>query len=95
MKNETIFKHKIQKILKEIPDLWFVKIQMVSVRGIPDLLICHKGRFIAFELKVGDNDLDPLQDRILTRINKAGGIALELTPDNYKEVFDELFLLGE
>lgn len=91
MKNETLFKLKIQKILREIPDLWFVKVQMVSVRGIPDILICYKGKFIALELKVGDNDLDPLQDHVLTKIKKAGGIAYELTPDNYKKIFETLF----
>lgn len=45
-----------------------------SSRGVPDLLICAKGQFIAVELKVGDNKPTPLQADYLERISCAGGM---------------------
>ena len=43
--------------------------------GIPDLVCCYKGRFIAFELKVKNNTTTKIQDFKIDRIRKAGGIA--------------------
>ncbi len=46
--------------------------------GVPDLLICYKGRFIAFEDKAADGEATPLQKHNLKLIKKAGGIAEEV-----------------
>jgi len=43
--------------------------------GIPDLVCCYKGRFIAFELKVKNNTTTKIQDFKIDRIRKVGGIA--------------------
>lgn len=43
--------------------------------GVPDLLCCFKGRFIAIELKYGNNKASKLQAHRITKIQKAGGIA--------------------
>lgn len=83
---ETKFKEKVLEDLKTIPNLWYVKTQEVSVRGIPDLLICYKGRFLAFELKV-DSPPEELQIYTLTKIKQAGGISSLVTPKNWKMVF--------
>jgi len=64
---------------------------MVSVRGVPDLLVCYRGQFIALELKTDAGKLDPLQGYILDNIAKAGGISRVVTPKNVKEIFEELF----
>lgn len=90
MKNETKFKTKVLARLKEIPDLWYTKIQMVAIRGVPDILICYKGQFIAFELKTDTGKIDPLQGHILKNIAKAGGVAIVVTPHNVKEIFKEV-----
>ncbi|MFV0534018.1 MAG: hypothetical protein ACK5MR_10235 [Cumulibacter sp.] len=44
--------------------------------GIPDLVICYKGIFLALELKVGYNKASELQLIHLERINAAEGIGL-------------------
>lgn len=42
-------------------------------RGTPDILACIHGKFVAFELKVGDNDLEPAQIIHRKRILRHGG----------------------
>lgn len=44
--------------------------------GIPDIICCVKGRFLAIECKAGKGRTTALQDRELQRINEAGGAAL-------------------
>lgn len=44
--------------------------------GIPDILVCWQGQFIAIECKAGDNTPTALQDRELKKIRDAGGCAL-------------------
>lgn len=50
-----------------------------SSRGVPDILLCIKGAFVAVELKVGDNRPTPLQAEYMERIKKAGGMAMVIT----------------
>ncbi len=58
-----------------------------SSRGVPDLIICANGKFIAVELKVGDNKPTPLQADYLQRIEQAGGQAHVVTTlDQFREV---------
>lgn len=90
MHPETRFKEKVQRRLKKLPLVWFVKIQQVAIRGIPDILICANGKFIAWELKVGNNNLTALQKYNIEMINKAHGIAREVTPENLEERLEEL-----
>lgn len=42
-------------------------------RGTPDLILCINGKFIAFELKVGLNDLEPAQRVIKNKIQSCYG----------------------
>ena len=44
-------------------------------RGTADLLICHRGLFIATELKVSGETPSKLQQYELEKVRKAGGIA--------------------
>jgi hypothetical protein len=91
LKKETLFKLKIQKKLKQIPGLWSVRVQMVALRGCPDLLMCFNGRFIAWELKTSVGAADALQTYTLNAIAKAGGTARVITPENVKDAFKEDF----
>lgn len=85
---ETKFKEKVQEDLKTIP-CWFSKIQQVAIRGIPDILACISGTFVALELKV-DSDLTELQKYTIAKIKQSGGIAYVVTPDNWKKIFQQL-----
>lgn len=60
-----------------------------SSRGVPDIILCIKGKFIGVELKVGDNKPTPLQVNYLNRIASAGGQShVCYTVAEFKEVID-------
>jgi carbamoylphosphate synthase large subunit len=86
---ETKFKEKVIEDLKTLDPIWFSKIQQVAIRGIPDILLCLVGNFVALELKV-DSNLTELQKYNLKKITLAGGYAYEVTPKNWKKIFQEL-----
>ena len=44
--------------------------------GLPDLIACHHGRFIAIECKAPRGRIRPLQQHELDRITSAGGHAI-------------------
>jgi len=50
--------------------------------GIPDIIACYLGQFIAFECKAKANKPTALQLRELDRINTAGGIAVVINENN-------------
>ena len=45
-----------------------------SGKGKPDLVVCINGRFVAFELKVGENDLSDAQKLHRIWIERSGGL---------------------
>lgn len=45
-----------------------------SGKGKPDLIVCLGGRFVAFELKVGFNDMQADQMIHKIRIERSGGL---------------------
>jgi len=86
--NETKFKESVQDHLELLkPHIWYYKAQQVSVRGIPDIILCVCGKFFAWELKVPPNRLNlvGLQAKVLADINNARGEAHEITPDNFAD----------
>ena len=54
-----------------------------SGKGKPDLLVCINGRFVAFELKVGSNDMQDNQKIHKLRIERSGG--LHYSPYTFEE----------
>lgn len=47
--------------------------------GIPDLLVCFRGRFIGLEVKLPGEKPSPVQRVVLRSIEEAGGIAAVVT----------------
>ena len=86
---ETKFKEKVFDDLKGIKTAWFYKNVAGSVRGIPDVILCHDGHFYAFELKV-DAPTTKLQEYNIKKINKANGTACVVTPNNWGMILQEL-----
>ena len=43
--------------------------------GIPDIIACVGGQFVAFEVKRPDGKPTPLQEATIRKINEAGGTA--------------------
>jgi len=60
--------------------------------GIPDIIACMDGHFIAIECKAGKGTTTALQDRELNRIHNAGGttyIARETNIDELQQLLGE------
>lgn len=70
---------KIIKELKKRPFLWYYKSSDRFTSGIPDLIICYAGKFIALEVKKPKETATPLQEHILDKIREAGGRACVVT----------------
>lgn len=49
--------------------------------GIPDIIVCHKGKFLGVECKAGYNKPTALQEREMVEIQKAGGAAMVVRED--------------
>lgn len=58
--------------------------------GIPDIIVCYRGQFIAVECKAGFNKTTPLQDKELAAISTAGGITLVIREDTIELLQQEL-----
>lgn len=56
--------------------------------GVPDIIACIKGRFVAIEVKKPGEKPKPHQEKWLEAINKKGGFAI--WSDNLNKVKDEL-----
>lgn len=94
-KPETKFyKGTVEPQLKTLPYTWFYKTQEVARRGILDVTVCIRGQFVALELKIPPNKLDALQEYVAGKIRHAGGLALEVTPENWHAVFPILLDLA-
>lgn len=91
MASEKNFENRVKKFLKD-QGCWFVKYWgggQFTKAGIPDLLICCNGQFIAVELKAPNGKPSELQLYNIDAITKAGGIALVLYPEDF-EAFKQL-----
>jgi hypothetical protein len=62
--------------------------------GIPDIIACYCGQFIAIECKAGKNITTALQRRELGAIEDAGGYALVINESNIEQVTAVLDQIG-
>lgn len=92
MQPETKFKLKLRPKIESLPKSNWVKIQQVSIRGVPDFLGCVNGKFVALELKKDSRaPISRLQLHFIKRVNKNGGFARVIYPENMNEVLEELW----
>lgn len=67
-----------------------------QAQGEPDLTVCYRGRYVAFELKVHGNDTSALQDKKLEKIARAGGIAVKAyTLEEIERVLNDISRLQQ
>lgn len=84
MAQEKQLETKIKKFL-ESEGAYFVKYFGCAFTraGVPDLLVCVRGHFVAIEVKAENGKLSKLQKYNLEQIRKAGGIALAVKPSDF------------
>jgi len=80
---ERKVKDKVKKILKALDAYYAMPATGgYGSSGVPDFLVCHKGRFIGIECKAGSNKPTALQEKNLLDIEQRGGIAIVINEDN-------------
>jgi hypothetical protein len=69
------------RYLKSLPHCfcWKQHGGQFTAAGLPDIICCIGGRFIAFEVKTATGKLTKLQESAIARINAAGGEAHKVT----------------
>lgn len=67
----------ILKHLKALPQCfcWKEHGGMYGTAGIPDIICCYRGRFVAFEVKSAGGKPTKLQQHTIDKILNAGGVA--------------------
>jgi hypothetical protein len=86
---ESKVKAKCTALLKALDVYYFFPVANGMGRaGIPDIICCANGRFLAIECKAGKGTTTALQEKELAAIRAAGGVALVINESN-------LTMLGE
>lgn len=96
MSSEKSLQDKVIEYLKS-KDIYTINVYGAgyTAKGAPDLIASIKGRFVAFELKVGTNTMEPAQIIHSKRIKRSGG--LHFTPYTFNEaktIIDKLLATG-
>ena len=63
--------------------------------GIPDIVGCYRGAFIAVECKAGKNKPTALQCAEMLKIDKAGGMSMWVNEETIYVVEDAINLINE
>ena len=87
MAQEKAFENKVKKFLKE-NNHYFIKYwagAAFTKSGVPDILCCCNGRFIAIEVKASNGKPSLLQLYNLNKIDEAGGFGILLYPNMWDD----------
>lgn len=87
MAAEKTFENKIKKYLTEY-GIWHVKYfaNGFTKSGIPDILACCNGHFLAIEVKAENGKPSELQLYHIDKIKQAGGYAVVVKPSQFEEL---------
>lgn len=87
---------KVLRYLKTVPGCfcWKEHGGMYGTAGIPDIIACVNGRFIAFEIKTPSGKTTKLQEATIRKILNAGGVAAVVhSVDEVKVILEKHGLL--
>jgi hypothetical protein len=94
MTPEAKVKASVVKLLKQYEVYYFFPATHGFGRsGVPDIICCLEGNFLAIECKAGNNKPTALQEREMQRIANAGGDAFLINEENIHTL--EAYLRGE
>jgi Holliday junction resolvase len=84
---EKKVKDKVVAILKDEGVYYFFPATHGYGRsGVPDIIACVNGRFLAIECKAGGGKLTALQVREVEHIRRCGGVAVVANEENWDMV---------
>lgn len=92
---KTVVKNIREALDKHYPGFYFKVYGSVFQKvGIPDIVGCYKGKFIAIEVKAPgkENNLTKIQETCINKIKLAGGLAfMSSSPQHVMEVMANEF----
>lgn len=97
MAAEKTFENKIKTFLKA-EGAWFIKYwagSQFTKSGIPDILACVNGYFVAVEVKAQNGTPSELQLHNIQKIRDAGGFAFVLYPSAFDKFKDFIWKLKQ
>lgn len=84
---EKKVKTRLKKQLDELGIYHFSPFQAGMGRaGIPDVIGCYRGLFVAFECKAGKGKTTALQEREINAIRTAKGLAFVINEENVDQL---------
>lgn len=84
---EKKVKNRLKKQLDEMGIYHFSPFQAGMGRaGIPDVIGCYRGLFVAFECKAGKGKTTLLQEREINAIRTAKGLAFVINEENVDNI---------
>lgn len=87
MTPEAKVKKVVVQQLKELGAYYFYPVTGGFGRsGVPDIIGCYNGQFFGIECKAGSNKPTPLQEKNLSDIKTAGGIAVVVNENNMHDI---------
>jgi len=88
---ENRVKAKVKQVLKEL-DAYYAMPSSggYGSSGVPDFLVCYRGRFYGIECKANGNKPTALQMDNLVRIRRAGGYGFVIDETNVDQLKDSL-----
>jgi Holliday junction resolvase len=87
MTPEAKVKKKVVDVLKKNGAYYFFPATGGYGRsGVPDIVCCYRGVFVAIECKAGANKPTPLQQAEMGKIKQAQGFVLVVNEDNIDDV---------
>jgi len=89
LKPEAKVKKVVTSALKNMGAYYFYPVTGgYGGSGVPDIIACYEGFFLAIECKAGKNRPTPLQEKNLRDIDLAGGFALVVNETNMHNIVD-------
>lgn len=91
MTPEAKVKAKVVAVLKANGVYYFYPVMGgYGASGVPDIIVCCNGKFLAIECKAGGNSTTVLQERNMQKIRDNGGVAIVVNEGNLNVVQDVL-----
>lgn len=80
---ESKVKSSVTTILKKLGIYYFYPVTGgYGSSGVPDIICCYNGVFVAIECKAGHNKPTPLQEAQMQKIRQAGGYTIVINEEN-------------
>lgn len=92
MTPENKVKAKVKKVLQEQKIYYAMPATGgYGSSGVPDILVCHEGKFYGLECKANGGKPTALQTDNLERIKSSGGVAVVVDEHNVDSIMKEYF----